>query len=169
MKGSRMPNPVRTAFIAFAIARASRDVVRSDGRRMTHRPAKVLAASARARSLAEADRRAMTEPRLRDQIVTAAPEDFRQGVRGTVHDAQVCAQSWGFDVATIKSPVRIWHGDQDTNVPVEVGRYLAERIPGSSLTIYPGEGHLIVPKHWGEILADLLSVDPRATRLDSRR
>ena len=65
-------------------------------------------------------------------------------------------------MATIKSPVRIWHGDQDTNVPVEVGRYLAERIPGSSLTVYPGEGHLIVPKHWDEILAALLSLDAPA-------
>jgi pimeloyl-ACP methyl ester carboxylesterase len=128
-----------------------------------HRPAKVLAAATRARSLPEADRQAMTEPRLRDQIVMAAPEAFRQGVRGTVHDARICVQPWGFDLTTIKPPVRIWHGDRDTNVPVEVGQYLAERIPGSSLTIYPSEGHLIVPKHWGEILAELLSIDPRAT------
>ena len=39
-----------------------------------------------------------------------------------------------------------------------MARYLAARIPASRLTVYRGEGHLIVPKHWTEILATLLSV-----------
>jgi hypothetical protein len=38
-----------------------------------------------------------------------------------------------------------------------MARDLADRIPDSSITIYPGEGHLIVPKHWPEIQAALLS------------
>jgi hypothetical protein len=25
----------------------------------------------------------------------------------------------------------------------------------------PGEGHLIVPKHWDEIISELLPIDPR--------
>jgi len=29
------------------------------------------------------------------------------------------------------------------------------------LTSYPGEGHLIVPKHWDEIISALLPIDPR--------
>ena len=120
-------------------------------------PAKVLEKAARDRSLPEADRQAMTRPRLREQMIAAAPEAFRQGVRGVVHEARICAQPWGFDPAAIKPPVRIWHGDQDANVPVAMARHLAARIPDSSLTIYPGEGHLIVPVHWDEILAALLS------------
>ncbi len=126
-------------------------------------PGKVIDSTTRDRSLPEADRQAMTGPALRERMMGAAFEAFRQGVRGTVHEAHICAQPWGFDPVTIKPPVRIWHGDQDTNVPVAMARYLAEVIPGSSLTIYPGEGHLIVPKHWPEILAALLSAGPRAT------
>ena len=47
-------------------------------------------------------------------------------------------------------------------MPVAMARHLAGQIPDSSLTIYPGEGHLILPKHWDDILAALLSADPRA-------
>ena len=45
-------------------------------------------------------------------------------------------------------------------MPVAMARHLAGQIPGSSLTIYPGEGHLIVPRHWAEILATLLAARP---------
>jgi pimeloyl-ACP methyl ester carboxylesterase len=129
---------------------------------MKRHPAKVLGNTARARSLPEADRQAMADPHLRAQMIRAASEAFRQGVRGTVHEAHICAQPWGFDLATIRCPVHIWHGDQDTNAPVAMAQHLAEQIPCSSLTIYPGEGHLIVPKHWEEIVNTLLSVDPHA-------
>jgi pimeloyl-ACP methyl ester carboxylesterase len=71
-------------------------------------------------------------------------------------------QPWGFDPATIKPSVCIWHGDEDANVPVAMARDLAARIPDSNLTIYRGEGHFIVPKHWDEILAALLSADPHS-------
>jgi pimeloyl-ACP methyl ester carboxylesterase len=49
----------------------------------------------------------------------------------------------------------MWHGARDSNVPVAMARQLAARIPGSRLTVYPGESHLIVPKHWDEILSAL--------------
>ena len=48
-------------------------------------------------------------------------------------------------------------GEQDAGVPVEMAHRLATRIPHSSLTLYPGEGHLIVPRHWDEILTALLT------------
>jgi pimeloyl-ACP methyl ester carboxylesterase len=41
-------------------------------------------------------------------------------------------------------------------VPVAMARQLAARIPGSRLTVCPGEGHLIVPRHWDDILSALL-------------
>ena len=126
-------------------------------------PGNVIDSAARDRSLPESDRQAMTGPGLRERMMAAASEAFRQGVRGAVHEAHICARPWGFDPAVIKPPVHLWHGDQDSNVPVAMAQHLAEQIPGSSLTIYPGEGHLIVPKHWDEILTALLSADPPAT------
>lgn len=94
-------------------------------------------------------------------MIGAAPEAFRQGIRGVVHEARICAQPWGFDLAGIKAPVHIWHGGQDRHAPLAMAQYLAGQIPGSTLTSYPGEGHLIVPKHWDEIISALLPIDPR--------
>jgi pimeloyl-ACP methyl ester carboxylesterase len=120
-------------------------------------PAKLIERSSRDRHLPEADRVAMTDPRLRELMIAAGPETFRQGIKGVVHEAHICARPWGFAPATIKPPVLLWHGDQDTNVPLAMARDLADQIPGSSITVYPGEGHLIVPRHWPEIQAALLS------------
>lgn len=120
-------------------------------------PGKVLERAASAKGLPAADREAMASPRLRAIDIAAAPEAFRQGVRGFVHETRIYVQPWGFDLTMIKPPVCIWHGDEDANVPLAMAQQLAARIPGSSLTIYPGEGHLIVPKHWDEVVATLLS------------
>src|SRR5215469_6560618 len=128
---------------------------------MKHQPDKVVDRATRDRHMPEADRAAMDDPRQRELMIAAGPEAFRQGIRGLVHEAHICAQPWGFDPAAIEPPVLLWHGDQDNNVPVVMARQLAARIPGSTLTIYPGEGHLTVPKHWPEIQAALLSVSQR--------
>ena len=125
-------------------------------------PAKVFEAAARDRKLPEADRAAMARPRMRDLGPRSAPEAFRQGVRGFVDEARIVAQPWGFDPSAIKPPVFLWHGADDANVPVAMARHLAARIPGSTLTVYRDEGHLIVPEHWTEVLDTLLSVHPRA-------
>jgi pimeloyl-ACP methyl ester carboxylesterase len=101
----------------------------------------------------------MLDPRTREIMIDAGPEMFRQGVRGFIQEAHIAATPWGFDPSTIKSPVTFWHGDSDTNVPVESVRRLSSKIADSSVTIYPGEGHLIVPRHWNEIIEKLLSFE----------
>jgi pimeloyl-ACP methyl ester carboxylesterase len=126
-------------------------------RAMRRRPGQVLDKAAADKHLPAADRATMADPQVRDRMIAAAPEDFRHGTRGFIHEAHIAARPWGFDPATIQPPVHFWHGDRDVNVPVALARNLAARVPGSSLTIYPGEGHLIVPKHWDEITATLLS------------
>jgi pimeloyl-ACP methyl ester carboxylesterase len=147
--------------LIFAVARTAPGLlwplIAQHARSMRRDPAKVVDADVRAGGLPQADRQALSDPRLRGQIIRTASEAFRQGVRGTVHEVRICARPWGFDPADIKIPVRIWHGEQDTNAPVAMARRLAERIHGSDLTVYKGEGHLIVPMHWDEILAALLS------------
>src|SRR5260370_22582979 len=42
---------------------------------------------------------------------------------------------------TIRVPTLILHGAEDAIIPVEVGRYMAERIPGPRLVEIPGAGH----------------------------
>lgn len=158
----RQANPANR--LIFALARNAPSllspVIAQHAYAVRRHPAKIVDSSARASTLPAADRLAMTDPRLRELMIATGAEAFRQGIRGVLHEAHICAQPWGFDPATIEPPVRIWHGDQDSNAPVAMALQLAERIDGSTLTRYPGEGHLIVPKHWDEIISALLSADP---------
>jgi pimeloyl-ACP methyl ester carboxylesterase len=66
------------------------------------------------------------------------------------------AGPWGFDLAVVKVPVLLWHGELDRNVPVTCGRYLAGAFPDCHATFYPEEAHLSVPlNHQEEILRAL--------------
>ena len=47
-------------------------------------------------------------------------------------------------LSAIRVPTLILHGKEDHIVPVEVARYMAERIPGAQLVELPGTGHLAV-------------------------
>jgi pimeloyl-ACP methyl ester carboxylesterase len=49
--------------------------------------------------------------------------------------------------------VHLWHGEQDANAPVTMGRYLATVIPKCQASFYPGEGHLHFVDRLPEILA----------------
>jgi 3-oxoadipate enol-lactonase len=42
----------------------------------------------------------------------------------------------------IAAPTLVIHGDADPLVPLENGRFLAERIPGAGLIVYAGVGHI---------------------------
>ena len=43
----------------------------------------------------------------------------------------------------MRCPVRIIWGEEDSWIPLERGRELAQRIPGSSLRVVPEAGHLV--------------------------
>ena len=56
----------------------------------------------------------------------------------------------------IRVPVRVFAADRDPLVPVSNGRYLAERIPGSELTILPA-GHFAweeIPDQFAALVAE---------------
>jgi len=48
---------------------------------------------------------------------------------------------WGFDPASIKVPVQLWHGEQDQAVPPAQGRWLAGRIPGVDSRFLADDDH----------------------------
>jgi pimeloyl-ACP methyl ester carboxylesterase len=45
-------------------------------------------------------------------------------------------------VKGVSTPTLVVHGEKDVVVPPEVGRRLAELIPGARLVIYPEAGHV---------------------------
>jgi len=82
-------------------------------------------------------------------------ESLRQGLAGFACDMSLLAQPWCFDPAAIKVEVCLWHGEQDINVPLVMGQYLATTIPQCQVHFLPDAGHWLMFDHWKEILQTL--------------
>ena len=76
---------------------------------------------------------------------------------GAAWEAIMLVRPWGFPLEEIRIPVAIWHGEIDVNDPLQCGQYLRDKIPTAQATFFPGEGHFLILKRWGEILAQLVS------------
>ncbi|HWI06022.1 MAG TPA: alpha/beta hydrolase [Solirubrobacteraceae bacterium] len=72
-------------------------------------------------------------------------EATRNGAGGVVDDYRALGDDWGFALDEIDLPVHWVHGELDRTVPLEHGRWAADRIPGGELTVAAGEGHLLAP------------------------
>lgn len=104
----------------------------------------------------ESDRETMAAPEIRMRFLAAFRESASRGPEGCVHETVLhYAQPWGFRLQDVTVPVHVWHGERDPFVPVEAARLLGRRIPGATLTVYPGEGHAVDYRHIEEILRTL--------------
>ena len=74
---------------------------------------------------------------------------------GFAQDITIEARPWGFDPASIVSPVCVIHGEEDTLVPLAQSRHTVELIPGASLEILPGHGHISLFSELPRLSAEL--------------
>jgi pimeloyl-ACP methyl ester carboxylesterase len=82
-------------------------------------------------------------------------EGLRQGDEGWVEDWVATFTPWGFRLAEVDRPVRVWRGDADRLSQAADSELIAAAIPGATLTVIAGEGHSIAETRWSEILAGL--------------
>ncbi|KAF3316625.1 hypothetical protein TWF173_001907 [Orbilia oligospora] len=62
-------------------------------------------------------------------------EPWRQGSQGPIHEIKLLTDlNWGFEFEDVKFPVKIYHGKRDINAPIEMIRWMAERLPNATLT-----------------------------------
>jgi pimeloyl-ACP methyl ester carboxylesterase len=47
---------------------------------------------------------------------------------------------WSFLLADTSIPLHLWHGEQDSRVPLATQEFAAETIPDAHLTIWPDAG-----------------------------
>jgi len=67
-------------------------------------------------------------------------------------------KKWDFELADIKAPVRLWHGDKDNLAPPELARQVAASLPNAKIVMYLGEDHVgPITKHMNEVMATLRS------------
>ncbi len=102
------------------------------------------------------DQDVMRQPGVLEGIAKDYGEAFRQGTRGAVHEGALFASDWGFKLSEVTRPVQLWHGEQDINAPVAMGRFQARHLPNCQATFYPTDGHIsIIVNHAAEILMAL--------------
>jgi len=105
------------------------------------------------RNLPPCDRAELEVPTVYEGILTAAVEAVRPGAQGIADELPLfLGRSWQFDPTEITVPTWLWYGEADIFAPVQMGRYLAQVIPGATLTHYGAEGHMVYIRHWAEIL-----------------
>ena len=88
------------------------------------------------------DRQLLARPDIRAVLVESLREAFVNGPAGWFDDSWALSMPWGFDLAEVTVPVRMWYGDADRNVPIEAVERMASQLPVESLEIIPGAGHL---------------------------
>jgi pimeloyl-ACP methyl ester carboxylesterase len=110
----------------------------------------------------EKDRRVFEDETVRNLTVEAFRAAFIRGAEGGAHEVRLVTRGWGFECEDVGfEGVKLWYGDEDTNTPVTVGRYMAERLKGSKLKVYPGETHmtLTAAERAEEILKAMMDIE----------
>jgi pimeloyl-ACP methyl ester carboxylesterase len=108
------------------------------------------------KGLPPSDERELAREEIRANILASAVESTRGGGRGLARELQITfALSWGFTPAEVTVPVALHYGDADPLTPRHMGARLHAELPRSTLTVHPGEGHMVYITHWREILRGL--------------
>lgn len=109
--------------------------------------------------LSAADRSVLTGE-FADYLAASTRAALSTGVAGWRDDDLAFASDWGFggeDLAGV--PTAIWQGGQDRMVPLAHGAWLGAQVPGASIHLLPGEGHLtLITALIGQVLAELASL-----------
>ncbi|HDP99254.1 MAG TPA: alpha/beta hydrolase [bacterium] len=93
--------------------------------------------------LPPADKALFSRPEIQRLFKDDVAQAFRQGTRGVVADISILSQPWGFCLQDIQSPVEIWHGVEDTIVPIQLAHFNAHLIPCAQTHFIEAEGHFM--------------------------
>lgn len=98
------------------------------------------------------DRAILQSDAVADRYRACLAEATRQGLTGMFEDARALVSPWSFDVADVRQPTFVWHGADDLNVPVGMGRWLARYLPDARLTEWPQAAHFEAFRRQDEVL-----------------
>lgn len=93
--------------------------------------------------LPDVDRAVLTDE-FGEDLAASFREGLRHGIDGWLDDDLAFSRPWGFDLGEVRTPVTLWQGSADLMVPFAHGQWLATQLPGASVHLEEGEGHLSI-------------------------
>jgi pimeloyl-ACP methyl ester carboxylesterase len=109
--------------------------------------------------------KAMKDEERRAMALADLDLAIEQGFEGPGSDCvlETSPSCWGFDLGDIKVKTILWHGEDDVDVPVKAGRFLAAQIGKSGQIgvishFIAGENHSIIRRKWQEALSAVISL-----------
>ncbi|CNE97887.1 alpha/beta fold family hydrolase [Mycobacterium tuberculosis] len=91
--------------------------------------------------LTQSDRRVVLRAGMRRMLLETFREAFRTSADGWIDDLLAFCAPWGFELGDIVVPTMLWHGANDTFSPAGHSRWLAGRIPNSTVVVQSGSAH----------------------------
>ncbi len=92
-------------------------------------------------------------------MATSFHRAVSNGIEGWRDDDLAFVKPWGFDLASIRTPVAVWQGGEDRMVPMTHGAWLAGHVAGAQSHLLPPEGHLSLSiNRLGDVLDGLLAM-----------
>ncbi|MDX2380564.1 MAG: alpha/beta hydrolase [Acidimicrobiia bacterium] len=110
--------------------------------------------------LPPADVEIITRPEIREAMLVDIATRHPTRARAAAQDFALFARPWGFELDDISTPVSLWHGDEDVNVPFAHGQRYVDLIPGASLNAITGAGHMLFVDHAPAILTMACGTSP---------
>jgi pimeloyl-ACP methyl ester carboxylesterase len=92
------------------------------------------------------------EPAFRQMVREIFLESTSQGPAGVVHEYRISARRSELPFDGVNVPVRLWHGDADSIVPMHHAEHVADRLGDAELTVMPGVGHLHTRERWSDFV-----------------
>ena len=146
------------ARLGFLLARRTPPLYRLSFGALAAAVARYPALNFRLNTATPPDQGVLANPEVRSVLEATVREAFRNGTRGAVDELDLLARGWGFRLRDVAPPVTVWYGEADGVVPPAMGRLMASKIPGATLRVLPGEGHVSLPhRHGRAILKDLIA------------
>lgn len=108
---------------------------------------------------AESDGAMFADPEFLACWQSQLPQMFAYGVTGFVDDRLADGRGWDtFDVKAIECPVVVLHGGSDRTCPLPNAHHTAAIVPGASLRIVDGHGHISILREMVGTIRDMLAV-----------
>ncbi|MDQ8038523.1 MAG: alpha/beta fold hydrolase [Pedobacter sp.] len=121
-----------------------------------------------AKGLTKRDKSLLTDPDILQSIIRQQKLRHFQGARILIDEYINLQHSWQTDLAQIRIPTLLWHGEDDAIISIGSARSLAASIPVARFRAIPGQGRFLVFDMWKEFLSELLELPADKARLNTQ-